>query len=99
VAQRKRDEKGIITTEEEERRVDEARSRERELTRGYRQHKIAGLVMVSSPDPETTDRGWRLAQRKAVECHLDLRELHARGHEAWAATVPLCRLRFSRGLL
>ena len=35
MAQRKRDEKGIITTEEEERRVDEARSRERELTRGY----------------------------------------------------------------
>ena len=99
VAQRKRDEKGIITTEEEERRVDEARSRERELTRGYRQHKIAGLVMVSSPDPETTERAWRLAQRKAVECHLDLREFHARGHEAWAATVPLCRLRFSRGLL
>jgi len=99
VAQRKRDEKGIITTEEEERRVDEARSRERELTRGYRQHKIAGLVMVSSPDPETTERGWRLAQRKAVECHLDLREFHARGHEAWAATLPLCRLRFSRGLL
>ena len=97
VAQRKRDEKGIITTEDEERRVDEARSRERELTRGYRQHKIAGLVMVSSPDAETTERAWRQAQRKAVECHLDLRELHARGHEAWAATLPLCRLRFSTG--
>jgi hypothetical protein len=99
MAQRKRDEKGIITTEAEERRVDEARSRERELTRGFRQHKIAGLVMVSSPDAETTRRAWRQAERKAVECHLDLRELHARGHEAWAATLPLCRLRFARGLL
>ena len=99
MAQRKRDEKGIITTEEEERRVDEARSRERELTRGFRQHKIAGLVMVSSPDTETAGRAWRQAERKAVECHLDLRELHARGHEAWAATLPLCRLRFARGLL
>ena len=98
MAQRKRDEKGIITTEEEERRVDEARSRERELTRGFRQHKIAGLVMVSSPDAETAGRAWRQAERKAVECHLDLRELHARGHEAWAATLPLCRLRFARGL-
>ena len=87
MAQRKRDEKGIITTEEEERRVDEARSRERELTRGFRQHKIAGLVMVSSPDAETAARAWRQAERKAVECHLDLRELHARGHEAWAATL------------
>ncbi|MGO8864716.1 MAG: SCO6880 family protein [Acidimicrobiales bacterium] len=99
MAQRKRDEKGIITTEEEERRVDEARSRERELTRGFRQHKIAGLVMVSSPDAETAGRAWRQAERKAVECHLDLRELHARGHEAWATTLPLCRLRFARGLL
>ena len=99
MAQRKRDEKGIITTEEEERRVDEARSRERELTRGFRQHKIAGLVMVSSPDAETAGRAWRQAQRKAVECHLDLREMHARGHEGWAATLPLCRLRFSRGLV
>ena len=99
MAQRKRDEKGIITTEEEERRVDEARSRERELTRGFRQHKIAGLVMVSSPDTETAARAWRAAERKAVECHLDLRELHARGHEAWAATLPLCRLRFAKGLL
>jgi hypothetical protein len=99
MAQRKRDEKGIITTEEEERRVDEARSRERELTRGFRQHRIAGLVMVSSPDAETAGRAWRQAERKAVECHLDLREMHARGHEAWAATLPLCRLRFARGLL
>lgn len=99
MAQRKRDEKGIITTEEEERRVDEARSRERELTRGFRQHKIAGLVMVSSPDAEITARAWRQAERKAVECHLDLREIRARSHEAWAATLPLCRLRFARGLL
>jgi hypothetical protein len=99
MAQRKRDEKGVITTEEEERRVDEARSRERELTRGFRQHKIAGLVMVSSPDTETAGRAWRQAERKAVECHLDLREIHARSHEAWAATLPLCRLRFTRGLL
>ena len=99
MAQRKRDEKGIITTEEEERRTDEARSRERELTRGFRQHRIAGLVMVSSPDEETAARAWRQAERKAVECHLDLRELHARGHVAWAATLPLCRLRFTRGLL
>jgi hypothetical protein len=99
MAQRKRDEKGIITTEEEERRVDEARSRERELTRGFRQHKVAGLVMVSSPEATTADRAWRQAQRKAVECHLDLREMHARGHTAWAATLPLCRLRFSRGVL
>jgi hypothetical protein len=99
MAQRKRDEKGIITTEAEERRVDEARSRERELTRGFRQHRIAGLVMVSSPDEATVTRAWRHAERKAIECHLDLRELHARGHEAWAATLPLCRLRFSRGLL
>jgi hypothetical protein len=99
MAQRKRDEKGIITTEEEERRVDEARSRERELTRGFRQHRIAGLVMVSSPEQETAARAWRHAERKATECHLDLRELHARGHEGWAATLPLCRLQFSRGLL
>lgn len=99
MAQRKRDEKGIITTEEEERRVDEARSRERELTRGFAQHKIAGLVMVSSPDAETAARAWRQAERKATECHLDLREMHARGHEAWAATLPLCRLRFRGGLL
>ncbi|MGO8862451.1 MAG: SCO6880 family protein [Acidimicrobiales bacterium] len=99
MAQRKRDEKGIITTDAEERRVDEARSRERELTRGFRQHKVAGLVMVSSPDPETAGRAWRPAERKAVECHLDLREMHARSHEAWAATLPLCRLRFARGLL
>ena len=99
MAQRKRDEKGVITTDAEERRVDEARSRERELTRGFCQHKIAGLVMVSSPDPETADRAWNQAQRKAVECHLDLREMHARGHTAWAATLPLCRLRFSRGLV
>jgi hypothetical protein len=99
MAQRKRDEKGIITTEEEERRVDEARSRERELTRGFRQHKVAGLVMVSSPEATTAERAWRQAQRKAVECHLDLREMHARGHEAWAATLPLCRLRYSRGVL
>jgi hypothetical protein len=99
MAQRKRDEKGIITTEEEERRTDEARSRERELTRGFRQHRIAGLVMVSSPDEETAGRAWRQAERKAVECHLDLRELHARGHVAWTATLPLCRLRFTRGLL
>jgi hypothetical protein len=98
-AQRKRDEKGIITTEEEERRVDEARSRERELTRGFRQHKIAGLVMVSSPDMATAERAWRHAERKAVECHLDLREMHARGHLAWAATLPLCRLQFSKGLV
>jgi hypothetical protein len=99
MAQRKRDEKGVITTDAEERRVDEARSRERELTGGFRQHKIAGLVMVSSPDAETADRAWNQAQRKAVECHLDLREMHARGHTAWAATLPLCRLRFSRGLV
>jgi hypothetical protein len=99
MAQRKRDEKGIITTDTEERRVDEARSRERELTGGFRQHKIAGLVMVSSPDPETAASCLDQAQRKAVECHLDLRETHARGHEAWAATLPLCRLRFSRGLV
>jgi hypothetical protein len=99
MAQRKRDEKGVITTDAEERRVDEARSRERELTRGFRQHKIAGLVMVSSPDAETAGRAWRQAERKAVECHLDLREMHARSHEAWAATLPLCRLRFARGLL
>jgi hypothetical protein len=99
MAQRKRDEKGIITTEEEERRVDEARSRERELTRGFRQHRIAGLVMVSSPAEDTAARAWRHAERKATECHLDLRELHARGHEGWAATLPLCRLQFSRGLL
>jgi hypothetical protein len=99
MAQRKRDEKGMITTEEEERRVDEARARERELTRGFRQHRIAGLVMVSSPAEETAARGWRQAERKATECHLDLRELHARGHEGWAATLPLCRLQFSRGLL
>ena len=99
MAQRKRDEKGMITTEEEERRVDEARSRERELTRGFRQHRIAGLVMVSSPAEETAARAWRQAERKATECHLDLRELHARGHEGWAATLPLCRLQFSRGLL
>jgi hypothetical protein len=99
VAQRKRDERGIITTEEEERRVDEARSRERELTLGFRQHKIAGLVMVSSPDEATAERAWHQAERKAIECHLDLRATHARGHEAWAATLPLCRLRFSQGLL
>jgi hypothetical protein len=99
MAQRKRDEKGVITTDAEERRVDEARSRERELTGGFRQHKIAGLVMVSSPDAETAARAWNQAQRKAVECHLDLREMHSRGHEAWAATLPLCRLRFSRGLV
>ena len=99
MAQRKRDEKGMITTEEEERRVDEARARERELTRGFRQHRIAGLVMVSSPAEETAARAWRQAERKATECHLDLRELHARGHEGWAATLPLCRLQFSRGLV
>lgn len=99
MAQRKRDEKGIITTTEEERRTDEARLRERELTRGFRQHRIAGLVMVSSPDEETAVRAWRQAERKAVECHLDLRELHGRGHVAWAATLPLCRLRFTRGWL
>jgi hypothetical protein len=99
MAQRKRDEKGMITTEEEERRVDEARARERELTRGFRQHRIAGLVMVSSPAEDTAARAWRHAERKATECHLDLRELHARGHEGWAATLPLCRLQFSRGLL
>ena len=62
-------------------------SRERELTRGFRQHRIAGLVMVSSPDDETAGRAWRQAERKAIECHLDLREMHARGHEGWAATV------------
>jgi hypothetical protein len=99
MAQRKRDEKGMITTEEEERRVDEARARERELTRGFRQHRIAGLVMVSSPSEETAARAWRQAERKATECHLDLRELHARAHKGWAATLPLCRLQFSRGLL
>lgn len=99
MAQRKRDEKGIITTEEEQRRVDEARRRERELTRGFRQHKIAGLVMVSSLDAQSAARAWQAVERKAVECHLDLRELHARGHEAWAATLPLCRLRFGHGLL
>jgi hypothetical protein len=99
MAQRKRDEKGMITTEEEERRVDEARARERELTQGFRQHRIAGLVMVSSQAEETAAKAWRQAERKAIECHLDLRELHARGHEGWAATLPLCRLQFSRGLL
>ena len=36
MAQRRRDERGMITSEEEERRVDEARSRERELTRPAR---------------------------------------------------------------
>jgi hypothetical protein len=99
MAQRKRDEKGVITTDAEERRMDEARFREQELTGGFRQHKIAGLVMVSSPDAETAARAWSQAQRKAVECHLDLREMHARSHTAWAATLPLCRLRFSRGLV
>ena len=99
MAQKRRDEKGIITTDAEERRVDEARTRERELTRGFVQHKIAGLVMVSSPDLEVADRAWRLAERKAVECHLDLRQIHAQGHKGWAATLPLCRLRFARGLI
>jgi hypothetical protein len=98
MAQRTRDEKGVITTEEEERRVDEARARERELTRGYRQHRIAGLVMVSSSAEDLAARAWRQAERKATECHLDLRELYARGHQGWAATLPLCRLQFSRGL-
>ena len=70
----------------------------RELTRGFRQHKIAGLVMVSSPDAETAGRAWRQAERKAVECHLDsarcMSGVMRRGRE-----LPLCRLRFTRGLL
>lgn len=99
MAQAKRDRLGIITTEESERRVDEARSREAELTQGFRQHKVAGLVMVSSPDPEVATRAWRQVERKALECHLDLRQMPARGHEAWAATLPLCRLGFAKGLV
>jgi len=98
MAQRKRDAKGVITTEEEQRRVTEAHLREQELTRGFRSHRIAGLVMVSGVTEETATRAWRVVERQATTCHLDLRELHARGHVGWAATVPLCRLQFSKGL-
>jgi len=72
--------------------------REQELTRGFRSHRIAGLVMVSGVTEETAMKAWRVVERQATTCHLDLRELHARGHVGWAATVPLCRLQFSKGL-
>ncbi len=67
-----------------------------ELAAGYRTHRLAGLVTLSTDAVDLLDDAAGTLRQAAAVCRLDLRPLHGQHELALAATAPLCRFR-SRG--
>jgi hypothetical protein len=62
-----------------------------ELASGYRTHRLAGLVTLSSTKPDSLDDAGRVLLAAAATSRLELRALHGQHDTALAATLPLCR--------
>jgi hypothetical protein len=71
----------------------EAAAAEHDLAAGHVQHRVAAVVVVSAQDLASLDEASRQVRGSASSARLDLRPLHGRHADGWAAALPLCRLR------
>jgi len=71
----------------------DAAAAEAELAAGHVQHRIAAVAVVSAGDLAALDEASRQLRAAASSSRLDLRPLHGRHADGWAAALPLCRLR------
>lgn len=71
----------------------EAAAAEHDLAAGHVQHRVAAVVVVSAGDLASLDEASRQVRGSASSARLDLRPLHGRHADGWAAALPLCRLR------
>lgn len=76
----------------ERRGEQEAVDAEEELAAGHTQHRVAGLVLVSAASPAQLAEAARQTVAAASAARLEVRPLHGRHADAWAAGLPLCRL-------
>jgi hypothetical protein len=65
---------------------------EEELAAGHVQHRVAGLILVSASSRNDLDDACHQSVAAASAARLDLRALHGRHADGWAAALPLCRL-------
>jgi hypothetical protein len=71
----------------------EAAAAEHDLAAGHVQHRVAAVVVVSADGLASLDEASRQVRASASAARLDLRPLHGRHADGWAAALPLCRLR------
>lgn len=71
---------------------EQAAAVDEELAAGHVQHRLAGLVSVWADSRRDLDEASRQTVASAGAARLELRPLHGRQAEAWAASLPLCRL-------
>jgi len=64
-----------------------------ELAAGFRTHRLAGVVTVSTGDLASLDDATQETRQATASARLELSPLHGQHHLALAATAPLCRLR------
>jgi hypothetical protein len=71
---------------------DQAAAVDEELSAGHVQHRVAGLVGICADSRHDLDEASRQTVAAAGAARLELRPLNGRQADAWAATLPLCRL-------
>jgi hypothetical protein len=83
---------GFGLSARERRGEEQAVAVDEELAAGHTQHRAAGLVLVSATSLEELAEAARHTVAAAGAARLELRPLHGRQADAWAAALPLCRL-------
>ena len=75
----------------------EAERREEELVSGYAAHRVVAVLSVSARDLVALDEAARAVEQAARGAGVEIRCCYGSQGEAWAASLPLCRVREARG--
>jgi hypothetical protein len=84
---------GLLDSVIESRAGEQAGQRETEIVAGYGEHRIAAVLTVSAPTLAELDSASTAVTAAAAVADIDLRVAYGRQDQAWAAAMPLCRLR------
>lgn len=85
---------GLHASAAADKAVTESAGMDAELVAGHATHRLAAVLTCSAGSPDELTEGARGLRDAAVGAGLAVRPLHGQHHLAFAATLPLCRLRF-----
>ncbi|MHB1854286.1 MAG: SCO6880 family protein [Acidimicrobiales bacterium] len=75
----------------------EAERREEELVAGYPAHRVIAVVSVSAQDLGCLEEAGQAVEQAARAAGVDIRCCYGSQADAWAASLPLCRVREAKG--
>ena len=91
---KQREKLGFNTNAVHSREMQDIDNREWELAAGHAEHRICGIIGVSATTKEDLDTASVAIQDIAGMARLDLQGFQGHEADAWAATLPLCQVRF-----